>query len=92
MSEPTPEEFSKTTLSLGRSTNVQLWLAIIISIALCGWVVRDQTWKTRVDMRLVAIEKTVNASVTGQWTKTEMKLWVSRAINLNPDLHFPIIE
>lgn len=92
MSEPTPEEFSKTTLSLGRSTNVQLWLAIIIAIAIGGWVVRDQTWKTRVDMRLVAIEQTVNATVTGQWTKIEMKLWVSRAINLNPDLVFPIIE
>lgn len=91
MDEPTIEE-TKNSLSIGRSTNIQLWLAIIIAIAIGAWAIKDQTWKTRIDMRLTSIESTVAKAASTQWTKTEMKLWATQTKILNPNLVFPIIE
>ena len=91
MTEPTIEE-SKPTLALGRSTNIQLWLAIIIAIAIGGWAIKDQTWKTTVDMRLTAIETTVANTASTQWTKIEMKLWATQLKLLNTEIVLPDIE
>lgn len=89
----TTEKLPKENQSiLGKGTSIQLWMAVVISIFVGGWVVKDQTWKTRVDMRLIAIEGKVNSSVTDNWTKIEMKLWSNQVTTLNADLKLPIIE
>lgn len=92
MSEPTIEEEKGVRSSLGRSTNIQLWLAIIVSMVIGTWAVKDQTWKTRVDMRLTAIEITVATTEPDRWTKTEMQLWIAETKLLNPDISLPEVK
>lgn len=70
---------------IGRNTTIQLWLAVIIAIFVGGWVVKDQVWKTKVDMRLASIEE----SVGDRWTKTQMALWAAEVSRLNPTIRIP---
>lgn len=76
---------SEDTKALSRGSTIQLWLAVIIAITLGGWIVKDQVWKTRIEMRLANIED----SVGDRWTKSQMRLWVAEFEKVNPSIKIP---
>lgn len=74
-----------STTVISKETKVPLWLSVIASMAVGGWILQDVMWKSNITRDIAELK----IAAGDRWSGFSMELYTKEAARLNPEINWP---